>query len=69
MEGIFILNSDGNFVHLNEKALAFIGKKHERLIGKPFISIAPKRTGRNFMLYAGICLMGKALCIQLQILK
>jgi len=42
-EGIFILNANGNFVHLNEKASLFFGKKYGELKDKPFMSIVPEK--------------------------
>ena len=42
-EGLFILNSGGNFVYLNEKAVLFAGEKQGALAGKPLISIIPER--------------------------
>ncbi len=47
-EGLFILNPDGNFTYLNEKALSFAGEKYGKLAGKPFISIIPEKERRRF---------------------
>ena len=42
-EGIFILNSRGNFVHLNKKALELLGKVHSEIEGRHFTSILPEK--------------------------
>jgi len=42
-EGIFILNADGNLVHLNKRAALFFGKKYDEIKDKPFMSIVPEK--------------------------
>jgi len=58
-EGIFILNARGDFVHLNEKALAFMEKSRSQLEGKPFTSIIPGREKRK--IYSSSLLEGKGI--------
>ncbi len=59
-EGLFILNADGNFVHLNEKALSFAGERHGTLIGKHFSSIAPEKERRKIHYTLGELFKGRS---------